>query len=449
VGRDGNDLDAIDRAIVAAKKETSRPSLIKIRTHIGYGSPNKQDTAEAHGSPLGPEEVALTKERYGWDPAAQFVVPAAAAERMRKPGVEGAALEKTWHAGFEKYAQAHPEQAAEFRRALERRLPDALAARLPAFDPASAMATREAQGKVLDALMPSLPMVLGGSADLTPSNNTRFKGAVDFSRKERTGRYVRYGVREHAMGAILNGIALSDMLIPYGGTFFVFADYMRPAIRVAALSGYPTIFVFTHDSIGLGEDGPTHQPVEQLASLRATPGLTVIRPADATETAAAWMYALTHRDRPVALALSRQKTPVIDRRNFPEAAMLERGAYVLAGPAQPRALIIATGTEVALALQARAVLEAEGIGCRVVSMPSFDLFEAQPASYREEVLPRSVTARVAVEAGVGFGWERYLGTEGVFVGMRSFGASAPAEAAYKGFGITTDAVIAAVRKVLR
>ncbi len=311
------------------------------------------------------------------------------------------------------------------------------------------MATREAQGKVLDALMPSLPMVLGGSADLTPSNNTRFKGAVDFSRKERTGRYVRYGVREHAMGAIMNGIALSDMLIPYGGPSSVFADYMRPAIRVAALSGYPTIFVFTHDSIGLGEDGPTHQPVEQLASLRATPGLTVIRPADATETAAAWMYALSHRDRPVALALSRQKTPVIDRRNSPEAAMLERGAYVLAGPAQPRALIIATGTEVALALQARAVLEAEGIGCRVVSMPSFDLFEAQPASYREEVLPRSVTARVAVEAGVGFGWERYIGTEGVFVGMRSFGASAPAEAAYKGFGITTEAVVAAVRKVLR
>lgn len=449
VGGDGNDLEAIDRAIVAAKLETSRPSLIKIRTHIGYGSPNKQDTAEAHGSPLGPEEVALTKERLGWDPAAQFVVPPAAAERMRKAGIDGAALEKAWHAGFAAYAQAHPAQAAEFRGAMERRLPDALASRLPAFDPVSAMATREAQGKVLDALMPFLSMVLGGSADLTPSNNTRFKGVVDFSRKERTGRYIRYGVREHAMGAIMNGIALSDMLIPYGGTFFVFSDYMRPAIRVAALSGYPTIFVFTHDSIGLGEDGPTHQPVEQLASLRATPGLTVIRPADATETAAAWMYALSHRDRPVALALSRQKTPVIDRRISPEAAMLERGGYVLAGPAQPRALIIATGTEVALALQARAVLEAEGIGCRVVSMPSFDLFEAQPASYREEVLPRSVTARVAVEAGVGFGWERYLGTEGVFVGMHSFGASAPAEAAYKGFGITTEAVVAAVRKVLR
>jgi transketolase len=297
--------------------------------------------------------------------------------------------------------------------------------------------------------MPKLPLVLGGSADLTPSNNTRFKGVTDFSRDNPSGRYLRFGVREHAMGAILNGIALSDMLIPYGATFFVFLDYMRGAVRLAALSRYPAIFVYTHDSIGLGEDGPTHQAVEQLASMRAMPGMIMLRPADATETAAAWKFALEHRDGPVAIALTRQKVPVIDRGRFPSANNLERGAYTLATGAEPQVLLIATGSEVSLAMQAYDRLAAEKISARVVSMPSWELFEKQTKDYRDGVLPPGIGARVVVEAGVRMGWERYLGSGGEFVGMSSFGASAPLEAVFKGFGITVDAVVNAAKRALR
>ena len=451
VGGDGNNLDAIDAALVAAKAEKGRPSLIKVRTHIGYGSPNKQDSHDAHGSPLGDEEVALTKQRYGWDPEKKFFIPEEAVKVFRKEVEKGAQREAGWNALFGKYAVAFPELAAEFRRASERKLPEnweQMWRELPKFDPATPMATREAQGKILDAIMPKLPMVIGGSADLTPSNNTRFKGVTDFSRTNRTGRYIRYGVREHGMGAIMNGIAVSDMVIPYGATFFCFSDYMRPAIRLAALSKYPTIFDYTHESIGLGEDGPTHQAVEQFASLRAMPGLIVLRPADANETLYAWKFTLEHRSGPTVIALTRQKLPVLDQGKFASAENVSKGAYVLIGAPSPRVLLLATGSEVSLALRAHDQLTTEGIPSRVVSMPSWELFEMQSREYRESVLPPGVMARVAVEAGVKFGWERYIGQQGEFVGMSSFGASAPAEVAFKNFGITVDHVVAAARRVL-
>jgi transketolase len=319
---------------------------------------------------------------------------------------------------------------------------------MPRFDPATSIATREAQGKVLDALMPHLPLVLGGSGDLTPSNNTRFKSVTDFGKTERLGRYIRYGVREHGMGAVMNGIAVSDMLIPYGATFFCFTDYMRPAIRLAALSRYPVIFVYTHDSIGLGEDGPTHQAVEQLASFRAMPEIVVIRPADANETGYAWKFALEHRTGPTMLVLTRQKLPVLDQTKYAPAANLSKGAYVLLSDPKPDLLLLASGSEVSLAVKAYEQLHAEGVRARVVSMPSWDLFEVQPREYRESVLPPSVRARVAVEAGVGLGWERYIGDTGEFVGMSSFGASAPVDAAFRGFGITVDHIVTSARRVM-
>jgi len=451
VGGDGNDLAALEKAVAAAKAESRRPSLIKLRTHIGYGSPHKQDSAEAHGSPLGEEEVALTKKRYGWDPEKRFFIPEEALAVFRSAIDRGDGLESEWKASVSEYARVHPDLAKEFHDAAVRRLPGnwtELWSSVPTFDPATPMATREAQGKVLDAVLPRLPMVLGGSADLTPSNNTRFKGVTDFSASHRAGRYLRFGVREHGMGAILNGIAVSDMLVPYGATFFCFADYMRPTLRLAALSQYPSIFVYTHDSIGLGEDGPTHQAVEHLASLRAMPGLVILRPADANETVYAWRTALERRDGPTVLLLTRQKVPVLDQHRYGSAANLAKGAYVVSGPEKPTALIMASGSEVQLALRAAEQLAVEGVAARVVSMPSWELFEQQPAAYRESVLPASLTARVAVEAGVKMGWERYLGTKGEFVGMSSFGTSAPFEVLYKEFGITVNNVVSAVKRTL-
>jgi transketolase len=449
---DGNDMAAFEKALNAAKNEQNRPSMIKLRTHIAYGSPNKQDTKEAHGSPLGDEEVALTKQRLGWDPAKTFFVPEKALEMFRRQSDLGAQRESAWNELFARYARAFPDKAREFLTAAARRLPDNWEAlwseSMVKFDPATPIATREAQGKVLGAIMPKLPLVLGGSADLTPSNDTWFKGVTDFSSANRLGRYIRYGVREHGMGAIMNGIAVSDLLIPYGATFFAFTDYMRPPIRLAALSKYPTIFVYTHESIGLGEDGPTHQAVEHFASFRAMPGLIVIRPADAFETAYAWKFALEHRQGPVMLAMTRQKLPVLDQAKYPPAENLYRGAYVLVSAPNPRVLLIATGSEVQLALKAHAQLEKEGVASRVVSMPSWELFDAQPAEYREQVLPSSVQARVGIEAGVKMGWEKYLGTRGEFIGMSTFGASAPAGVAFEKFGITVERVVDAARKVL-
>jgi transketolase len=452
VGGDGNDIGSLEHAINVARSEKNRPCLIKLRTHIGFGSPNKQDTAEAHGSPLGEDEIKLVKKRYGWDVEKKFFIPDAAASHFRQAIEEGAELEAEWRELFANYERAYPELAHEFKRAAERKLPDNWETiwneNIPKFDPAISLATREAQGKILDAIMPKLPLVLGGSADLTPSNNTKFKSSTDYSKTNRLGRYIRYGVREHGMGAIMNGIAVSDLLIPYGATFFAFTDYMRPAIRLAALSNYPTIFIYTHESIGLGEDGPTHQAVEHFAALRAIPGLVVIRPADANETAFAWKFALEHRSGPTVIALTRQKLPVLDQTKYASAANLTKGAYVVTGEEQPAVILIATGSEVSLALQACEQLKMQGVRARVVSMPSWELFEAQSAEYKESVLPARITARVAIEAGVKLGWERFIGTSGAFVGMSTFGMSAPVDVVFRGFGITVDGVVAAAKKVL-
>ena len=449
---DGNDLASLDRALGAAVAERERPSLIKIRTHIGFGSPRKQDSSEAHGSPLGEEEIALTKRRYGWDPGSTFVVPEEARRKFRLQAERGVERERAWTDLLPGYAAAHPELAREFLEAMHGPLPadweQLWSGSVPAFDAATSLATREAQGRVLDGIMPKLPLVLGGSADLTPSNNSRFAGAEDFTRSHRAGRYIRFGVREHAMGAILNGIAVSGMVAPYGATFFCFSDYMRPAIRLAAMSRYPSIFVFTHDSIGVGEDGPTHQPVEQLAALRAIPGLVVLRPADAHETAWAWKNALERRDGPTALVLSRQKVPVLDQKTYAPAGGLARGAYVVTGSEAPKAILLATGSEVHLAVAAHRRLSDMGIASRVVSMPSWELFDAESAAYRESVLPPAVTARVAVEAGVGLGWEKYLGPRGVFIGVRTFGASAPADVVFRNYGITVESIVQAVEQVI-
>ena len=445
---DGNDMAAFEKALKKAKKEKDRPSIIKIRTHIAYGSPNKQDSNEAHGSALGENEIKLIKEKYGWDPRKNFYVPQEVLDFMRKQVEKGTKAEKSWNRMFEKYAKAYPELAQQFTVAAAGRLPVNLDDIMPKFQAGSSIATRSASGKILDTLMPKLPLVLGGSADLTPSNNTRFAGAEDFQKDNRLGRYIRYGVREHAMAAIMNGISVSGLLRAYGGTFLVFSDYMRPAIRVAALSKYPTIFVFTHDSIGVGEDGPTHQPVEHFAALRAIPNLLVFRPADANETVAAWKYALEHRDGPVALLLTRQGLPVLDQNKYAPASNLNKGAYVLAGADNPDVLLLATGSEVSLALAAREKLAADGTKAAVISMPCWELFEKQDKTYKDSVLPPAVKARVAVEAGVGLGWHKWLGDKGVFIGMSSFGASAPAKVCFEKFGITADNVVSAAKKLL-
>jgi transketolase len=440
VVEDGNDICVISDAIAAARHETGRPSLIRVRTHIGYGSPNKQDTAEAHGSPLGEEEIKLTKKNLGLDPEQSFEVPEDVLTHMRRAQDRGAQLQKQWEDQLEAYRREYPAEAAELERLLAGDLGTEWVRSLPSFT--EAMATREASGKVLNAIAPHLPMLIGGSADLTPSNNTLWKGVEDFQASRPAGRYLRFGVREHAMGAILNGLALTNGLIPYGGTFLIFSDYMRPTIRLAALMGIRPIYVFTHDSIGLGEDGPTHQPIEQLAALRAIPNITVIRPADATEVPVAWEIALRHTSGPVALVLARQKVPVIDRTKYAAAANVQRGAYILAdATADPRLILIASGSEVALVLAAYERLAGEGIAARVVSMPSWELFERQRAEYKETVFPPSIRRRLVVEAGVPMGWERYAGDQGVVIGMTTFGTSAPADAAFKAFGFTVDAVV--------
>ena len=446
---DGYDIESLDNAIKQAELQTGKPTLIKFRSRIGYGSPNFQDTHTAHGAPLGDEEIALIKKNDGWDPEKKFVVPAEVAENCGQAKAIGAKLTAEYDTLFDNYAKKYPELAKEITDALAGKLLADIDALLPTFEAGSAVATRSASGKVLSALMPNLPNIMGGSADLTPSNNTLFKDAEDFQKDNREGRYIRYGVREHAMGAVMNGIAVSGILRPYGGTFLVFADYMRPAIRVASLSKYPTIFLFTHDSIGVGEDGPTHQPVETIASLRILPNLLVFRPADANETALMWKYILEHNDAPVATALTRQNLPVMDPAKYPNMKKnFNKGAYVLIEEANPDVLLLATGSEVQLAVQAHEKLAAEGVKSQVVSMPCWKLFEQQDAAYKESVLPSSVTARVGVEAAVDAGWWKYLGTKGEFVGMNSFGASAPAGTCFKEFGITTDAVIAAAKKAM-
>ncbi|MHC4155030.1 MAG: transketolase [Planctomycetota bacterium] len=444
---DGNDMEAFEKALKRARREKNRPTIIKLRTHIAYGSPNLQDSEKAHGSPLGDEEIKLMKENIGWDQDKSFHVPDEVLAQTRKAVEKGKKAEAAWNRKFKKYAQAYPELAQQFCDAVEGRLPviDEL---LPEFEAGSSVATRKASQKVLDAVMPNLPLVLGGSADLTPSNNTQWAGARNFQKGAFDGRYIHYGVREHAMGAIMNGISVSGMARAYGGTFLVFSDYMRPAVRVAALSKYPTIFVYTHDSIGLGEDGPTHQPVEQLASLRAIPNLLVIRPADANETAQAWKFVLEHKDAPAAVLLTRQGLPVLDQSKYASAANLSKGAYILLAAERPDVLLLATGSEVSLAMQAAEKLAGDGIKAQVVSMPCWELFEKQGQEYRDSVLPPNVKARVAIEAGVEQGWSKWLGDNGIFVGMSSFGASAPAKVCFEKFGITLQNVVRAAKKVV-
>lgn len=449
---DGNDLLAIEAAIAAAQTERVRPSLIMVRTHIAYGSPGKQDTAEAHGAPLGAEEVRRTKEFLGWPQKPLFYIPDEALAVFRQAVERGQAWEAEWQAQLEAYAEAFPDLAEEWQRAVRRELPPGWQDKLPAFTPKDgAMATRVASGRTLNALAPVLPTLMGGSADLTPSNNTYLRGAGEFNAKNRAGRYLHFGVREHAMGAILNGMALHGGVIPYGGTFLIFSDYMRPSIRLAAVSGLPVVYVFTHDSVGLGEDGPTHQPIEHLAALRAIPHLTVIRPADANETAVAWRVALQHQHGPVALALTRQNLPIFDRAAMAAADGLERGAYILAEAegGKPDIILIATGSEVALAVEARQQLTHQGVQARVVSMPSWELFEQQPQAYREEVLPPAFSKRLAIEAGVPQGWDSYVGPEGAVLGLTRFGASAPGAVALEQLGFNVAHVVAQVLNLLR
>ena len=439
---DANDLDAIDAAIDQAKRLADRPSLIIVRTHIAWGSPHKQDTAEAHGAPLGVDEVKATKQNLGWPSLEPFYVPEEALEHWRRAKDRGARLESDWQKQWAGYRGAHPDLATELERRLARQLPAGWDAALPVFGPNDTQATRAASGKVLNAIAAKVPELIGGSADLTGSNNTEIKGGGVFSAAERTGRNFHFGVREHGMGAALNGIVLHGGFIPFGGTFLIFSDYMRPSIRLAALTPLKPIYVFTHDSIGLGEDGPTHQPIEQLAALRAIPNMTVIRPSDPTEVVEAWRAAIAHRNGPLALVLTRQKTAVVDRSKYAPAAGLHRGGYVLADSPRPDVVLMATGSEVGLILGAYERLKADGRQPRAVSMPCLEYFAGQPQDYREVVLPPGVP-RIAVEAAAPQSWYRWVPVgQGVIMGIERFGESAPYQRIYQEFGLTVDAVVA-------
>ena len=445
---DGNDLDKIATAVTNARSETERPSLIMVRTQIGFGSP-KQGSASAHGEPLGPEAARRTRETLGWPLEAPFQVPDEVYGHFKDVAEKGRQAETDWAELFEKYQQAYPEAADDFLRQMKRELPAGWADDLPVYDPQDGgLATRAASGKALNALADRLPNLIGGSADLAPSNKTLIDGCGDFGCGRPGARNIRFGVREHAMGAILNGMALHGGLIPYGGTFLVFSDYMRPALRLAAMMKAPSIFVYTHDSIGVGEDGPTHQPVEQVAVLRAVPGLTVIRPADANETARAWQYAIGHSG-PTALILTRQKVPHLDAAKYGIEQGVARGAYVLEdAPGTPDLILIGTGSEVGLALAAGAELSAQGVKVRVVSMPSWEIFAAQPQEYRDQVLPPDVEARLALEAGSTMGWCRWVGSRGDVLGIDHFGASAPGGEVFSQFGFTVENVVARAKALL-
>ncbi|MFH1479847.1 MAG: transketolase [Pseudomonadota bacterium] len=441
---DGNDLESIERAIQRAKEVEDRPSLIAVRTHIGYGSPNKQDTASVHGEPLGVEELRLTKERLGWPLEPECHIPQEAQKHFHHALEEGKRWEEEWHALFQSYQKAFPDLARKWGQWMGEPLPDGWDRDIPFFpaDP-KGVATRVASGQVLNAMASRLQNMIGGSADLAPSNKTMIKGHESFQAGRYQERNLHFGVREHGMGSILNGMALHGGIIPYGGTFLIFSDYMRPAIRLAAMMGLRVIYIFTHDSIGLGEDGPTHQPIEQLASLRAIPNLTVIRPCDANETAEAWRAAIKATDGPVAIVLSRQGLPILDRDTFGSAEGVSRGAYVLRDTPDrdPQIILIASGSEVHIAMEAAGKLEEKGIAARVVSMPSWELFDRQPEPYRNHVLPPEIKPRVAVEAGVPQGWHRYLGNRAEVVGIDHFGASAPSKLLYEKFGLTSDRVV--------
>ena len=445
---DGNDIDAIEAAINEARDD-DRPSLIAVRTHIGYGSPHKQDTQKAHGSPLGPDEVRLTKEAYGWDPDRSFYVPADALSLFRQAVTEGERRYEDWNEKLARYSEGHVDLAEEYVRRMDRRLKPGWDSGLKTYAVGEEVATRNASQDAINGLAPALPELFGGAADLSESNLTDIKGEPQFSAEE-PGRNLRFGVREHGMGGVANGIAYHGGFIPYDATFLTFSDYMRGAVRLGALAGLHVVHVWTHDSIGLGEDGPTHQSVEQYAALRAIPNLWFVRPGDANETSAAWALAIDRRDGPVALALTRQKLPVLEGTAEKAREGVARGGYVLRDAGgTPELILIGTGSELQLAMVAAQTLDGEGIACRVVSLPCWERFEAQDQAYRDAVLPPDVRKRVSIEVGVSLGWERWVGDEGAIIGLDHFGASAPAGTIFEHFGFTADRVADVGRRVVR
>ena len=448
---DANDLTVLENACRTAGKSADRPTLIIVNSHIGYGAPKKQDTNAAHGEPLGEEEIRATKRNYGWPEDAKFLVPEGVYERFQQEiGRRGSELRAAWMKLFDGYKAKHPELADQLYRMQHRQLPAGWDKNLPSF-PADAkgLATRDSSGKVLTAIAQNVPWLIGGAADLAPSTKTllTFEGAGQQSAASPAGRNLHFGIREHAMGAIINGLSLSKIR-PYGATFLIFCDYLRPALRLSAIMEIPTIYIFTHDSIGVGEDGPTHQPVEQLASMRAIPGLITLRPADANEVVEAWRVIMQLRHEPVALALTRQALPTFDRTKYAAASGVAKGAYILADAAdgKPEVILMGTGSEVSLCVQAYEQLKTEGIKARVVSMPSWELFDKQDAAYRESVIPAGVTARVSVEQATTFGWSRFVGPAGATIGMHTFGASAPLKELQKKFGFTPDKVVAVAKE---
>lgn len=445
----GHDPQQVANAIRKAQADAARPSLIACKTTIGFGSPNRAGTAKAHGEPLGEAEVKLAKAALGLPMDETFYVPDGVREFMSATGLAGAGRQQDWETTFAQYAEEFPQEAALFRRMLNDELPEDWETIYPAFEAGKGLATRASSGQVLNAIAPHVPQLFGGSADLTGSNKTDLKGEADVTSSDFNGRYIRFGVREHGMGGIMNGMALHGGIRPYGGTFLVFSDYMRGSVRLAALMEQPVIYVFTHDSIGLGEDGPTHQPIEHLMALRAIPNLHVIRPAEAGETAVAWRAALEARHNPTALVLTRQNLPTLDRSQYPSADGLLKGAYVLSDTEDFQAILIGTGSEVQIALDGQKLLAEKGVATRVVSMPSWELFAAQPDDYKESVLPAAVTARVSIEAGVTLGWERHVGLGGIAIGIDHFGASAPYEIVYEQFGLTATAVAEAALSLVK
>ncbi|MFW9868323.1 MAG: transketolase [Candidatus Thorarchaeota archaeon] len=446
---DGNDVDAVDRAIQLAKHDP-RPSLISVRTHIGYGLPTKQDTAKAHGEPAGEEELTGAKKKFNWPLEPDFYIPDEVLEHFRNIGKQGDKIEEEWNSRFEEYTKEYPEQAAEFSRRMKRELTHNWDADLPKFQPSDGpMATRAASGKVINKLASKLPEMIGGSADLTPSNKTWIEGSPSFQADSREGRNIHFGVREHAMAAAINGLAAHGGMIPYSGTFLMFSDYMRPSIRLSALSRHRSIWVFTHDSIGVGEDGPTHQPVEHLASLRAIPGLTVIRPGDANEVAEAWKVAISNFDRPTLMALTRQKIAILDRTKYAPASGLKKGAYILADLGKnPELILMASGSEVPLIVEVGERLFTEGINVRLVSFPSWELFEQQSQDYRASVLPPEIKKRLAVEAGVSQGWKKWIGDEGTMHSVEKYGTSAPVKVVFEKYGFTVDNIVNKARELI-
>jgi transketolase len=448
---DVNDLDTLENSIKIAQSVTNKPSLIVTKTHIGFGSPHKQDTAEAHGSPLGPEEVKLTKKNLGWPEDKQFYIPTEVAEHFKEVAAKGKKEEEDWNKLYASYKAKYPADAALFEKFMSGDFGDEWISQLPVFpDDGKKMATRTAGSKVINAIAKYLPNLIGGSADLNPSTNTYIKESTSISKGDYAGRNIHFGIREHGMTSILNGMALYGSIIPYGATFLVFSDYLRPALRLASLSHIKPVLVFTHDSIGLGEDGPTHQPVEHLASLRAIPGLVVIRPADANETSFAWQAAIQHKGSPVTIILTRQGLPVIDQTKYPSASNLLKGAYILkeAAGGKPELILMASGSEVGVTLKTAEALEADGVKTRVVSFPSWELFEIQTKEYKESVFPKSVKARVSVEAGVKQGWEKYIGDNGDSVSIETFGHSAPVDILMEKYGFSVSNISAVAKQVL-